>query len=182
MNLVNSFSLLCLKESFNCSGAFISNELNKNQIKRIKKPDNFDLYYSIYHPIVLMTSRVCMFHPVTGCEKNIVDDRCIQRCEKSSSITNLKQVSFVIDKAKGGYHSVYNEYDFLNTDVVADIPNRFSSFLIDLRGIKTSTSTGIEKPDIVKLFMDHLSGDSGATEKLTRVISPSTQTQYTKGI
>ena len=182
MNLVNSFSLLCLKESFNCSGAFISNELNKNQIKRIKKPDNFDLYYSIYHPIVLMTSRVCMFHPVTGCEKNIVDDRCIQRCEKSSSITNLKQVSFVIDKAKGGYHSVYNEYDFLNTDVVADIPNRFSSFLIDLRGIKTSTSTGIEKPDIVKLFMDHLSGDSGATEKLTRVISPATQTQYTKGI
>ncbi|MBC8519407.1 MAG: U32 family peptidase [Gammaproteobacteria bacterium] len=182
MNLVNSFSLLCLKENFNCSGAFVSNELNREQIKRIKKPAGFDLYYSMSHPIVLMTSRVCMFHPVTGCEKNIVDDKCIQRCDKSSSITNLKQVSFIIDKAKGGYHSVYNEYDFLNTDIVKDIPNTFSSFLIDLRDIKTNTRVEIEKPDIVRLFMQHLNGDSKATEQLNQGISPSTQTQYRQGI
>ncbi len=182
MNLVNSFSMLCLKENFSCSGAFVSNELNKNQIKRIKKPDDFDLYYSIYHPIVLMTSRVCMFHPVTGCEKNIVDDRCIQRCEKSASITNLKDVSFIIDKVKGGYHSIYNEYDFLNTDVVADIPNTFSSFLIDLRDIKTSTSTKVEKSAIIRLFRGLLNGESGSTDKLHRSISLSTKTQYIKGI
>ena len=182
MNLVNSFSLLCLKENFNCSGAFVSNELNREQIKRIKKPAGFDLYYSMSHPIVLMTSRVCMFHPVTGCEKNIVDDKCIQRCDKSSSITNLKQVSFIIDKAKGGYHSVYNEYDFLNTDIVKDMPNTFSSFLIDLRDIKTNTRVEIEKPDIVRLFMQHLNGDSKATEQLNQGISPSTQTQYRQGI
>lgn len=182
MNLVNSFSLLCLKEKFNCSGAFISNELNRGQIKRIKKPDNFDLYYSISHPIVLMTSRVCMFHPVTGCEKNIVDNKCIQRCEKSSSITNLKRVSFVIDKARGEYHNVYNEYNFLNTDIVTDIPDTFSSFLIDLRDVKTSTKTKLEKPDIIRLFSDHLGGNSESKEGLDRAISPSTRTQYMKGI
>ncbi|MCI5207859.1 MAG: U32 family peptidase [Candidatus Electrothrix sp. ATG2] len=55
LNFVNSFSLLCLKEKFNCSGAFISNEINKNQIKRIKKPEDFKLYYCIYHPIKLLT-------------------------------------------------------------------------------------------------------------------------------
>jgi len=50
-----------------------------------------------------------MFHPVTGCEKNIVDDRCIQRCEKSSSITNLKQVSFVINTYKSNIFKTNEE-------------------------------------------------------------------------
>jgi len=35
LNLVNSFSLLCLKENFNCYGSFISNEISKNQIKNM---------------------------------------------------------------------------------------------------------------------------------------------------
>ncbi|NQU88309.1 MAG: DUF3656 domain-containing protein, partial [Mariniphaga sp.] len=57
LNIVNSFNLICLKESFNCAGAFISNEISKIQIQNIKKPKDFNLYFSIYHPIVLMTSR-----------------------------------------------------------------------------------------------------------------------------
>ncbi len=35
LNIVNSFSLLCLKENFNCYGSFISNEISKNQIKKL---------------------------------------------------------------------------------------------------------------------------------------------------
>jgi len=67
LNSVNSFSLLCLKENFNCLGAFISNEVSKAQIKGIKKPENFELYFSMYHPIGLMTSRQCLFPQVTVC-------------------------------------------------------------------------------------------------------------------
>lgn len=130
LNLVNSFSLLCLKDNFNCDGAFISNEINKAQIKNISKPDNFNLTYSISHPIVLMTTIACMFHQVSGCKKNIVDDKCIQRCKNSASITNLKDVSYFIDKEKGGYHTVYNEANFLNTDIISDIPDMFSNFLL----------------------------------------------------
>jgi len=122
LNLVNSFSLLCLKENFNCYGAFISNEINQNQIKRIKKPKGFKLFYSIYHPIVLMTCRLCLFHQVTGCKKNIVDNTCIQKCKKTSSITNLKEVSLFLDKSMGNYNSVYNDSNFLNTEIVSDLP------------------------------------------------------------
>jgi putative protease len=32
LNITNSYSLISLKENFNCYGAFISNEINKNQI------------------------------------------------------------------------------------------------------------------------------------------------------
>ena len=182
MNLVNSYSLLCLKEYFNCDGAFISNEINEQQIKKIVIPDNFKLTYSISHPIVLMTTIACMFHQVSGCKKNIVDDKCIQRCEKSASITNLKDISYFIDKEKGGYHTVYNETNFLNTDIIDDIPDMFSSFFIDLRDIKTGTETDTDKSALVKLFENHLNGNSDSITELNQNIQPSTNTQYTRGI
>ena len=182
MNLVNSFSLLCLKENFNCDGAFISNEINQSQIKKITKPENFKLIYSISHPIVLMTTIACMFHQVSGCKKNIVDDKCIQRCEKSSSITNLKDVSYFIDKEKGGYHTVYNETNFLNTEIIADIPDVFSNFFIDLRDIKTGTEIDVDKIKLVKLFESHLKGDVESMKEIQQKIHPSTSTQYQRGI
>lgn len=182
MNLVNSYSLQCLKESFNCDGAFVSNEINQSQIKKIVKPDDFKLTYSISHPIVLMTTKACMFHQVTGCNKNIVDDKCIQKCKKSSSITNLKDVSYFIDKEKGDYHTVYNETDFLNTDIISDIPNVFSDFFVDLRDIKTGTNVKIDKLEMIKLFESHIKGNPDSINKLNENIFPSSNAQYRKGI
>jgi putative protease len=182
LNIVNSYSLLCLKENFNCYGSFISNELKKIQLKNIKKPDNFKLYYSIYHPIVLLTSRQCLFHQVTGCEKNKIDDFCIPQCEKSASITNLKKVSLFIEKTKGNYHGIYNETHFLNTDIVTDVPDLFSGFFIDLRDIKTDTKIERDKLRIVTLFENHLDGNPDSAEELKQSIHPSTSTQYKKGI
>jgi U32 family peptidase len=182
LNIVNSFSLLCLKENFNCYGSFISNELGRIQIKGIKKPDNFKLYYSIYHPITLLTSRQCLFHQVTGCEKDTIDDACTQQCEKYSSITNLKKVPLFIEKTKGNYHNLYNETNFLNTDIFTDIPGIFSSFFIDLRDIKTNTKIEVDKARLVRLFEDHLDGNPTSAEEIKQSIHPSTNTQYSKGI
>lgn len=181
-NLVNSYSLLALHEKFNCSGAFISNEISLNQIKSISKPDNFKLHYSIYHPIVLITSRQCLFHQVTGCEKQYIDDDCIRECEKSSSISNLKRNEFFIDKSKGNYHCIYNQKNFLNTAIVTDLPNRFSSFLIDLRDVKTETKMELSKIETIRLFEKHLQGDTNSTKEIQQRIHPNTTVQYQKGI
>jgi U32 family peptidase len=182
LNIVNSFSLLCLKENFNSCGSFISNEISKYQIKSIIKPENFKLYYSIYHPILLMTSRQCLLHQVTGCEKNTMDEQCLQKCEKSSSITNLKNQLLLIKKTKWNYHSIYNNINFLNTDIVKDIPNIFSSFLIDLRDIRTETKIKMDKESIIRLFENLLNGDLDSKKELKQIIHPSTNTQYKKGI
>ncbi len=182
LNIVNSYGLLCLKEEFNCSGSFISNELNKTQIKQINGPDNFKLYFSIYHPIVLMTSRQCLFHQVTGCKRNIIDNSCIQQCEKSSSIINSKGHSLLIEKAKGNYHNIYNEINYLNTDIVTDIQNLFSGFFIDLREIKTETKVDSDKLRIIKLYENLLSRNSDSIKDINQIIYPSTKTQYEKGI
>ena len=44
LNTTNSYALMALKESFDCCGAFISNEINKMQIKNIARPENFKLF------------------------------------------------------------------------------------------------------------------------------------------
>lgn len=182
LNIVNSFSLLCLKENFNCSGAFISNELSKEQIKTIVNPGNFQLYYSIYHPILLLTSRQCLLHQIVGCEKNRVDEECIEKCNRSSSITNLKKVSLFIEKREGNYHCIHNDNNFLNTDIVTDLPDLFSSFFIDLRDVKNETEVQADKAGIIKLFENLLNGTPDSEKELQQTIYPSTNGQYKKGI
>jgi len=182
LNLVNSFSLICLKENFNCAGAFISNEISKTQLQQIKKPENFNLYYSIYHPIVLMTSRQCLFHQVTGCEKSRMDDSCIQQCEKSACITSLKKVTYYLEKAKGDYNCIYNENNLLNNEIVTDLPDLFSGYFIDLRDVKTETKTDLDKSGIIKLFENHLNRNTGSAQQLQQQIHPTTNSQYSKGI
>jgi len=182
MNIVNSFSLVCLKENFNCSGSFISNEISRTQLQHINKPADFELYYSIYHPIVLMTSRQCLFQQVTGCEKNRIDDNCIQNCEKSSIISNLRRANFLIEKSRGNYHRIYDEINFLNTSIVTDVPDLFSGFFIDLSELKTGTTIEMDKQGIIKRFENLLIGIPGSKEELKQIIHFTTNSQYINGI
>ncbi len=182
LNVANSYSLLCLKENFNCSGAFISNEISQTQIRQLNKPDDFNLYYSIYHPIVLMTSRQCLFHQVTGCQKEQIDDTCISQCEKSTSITNLKNDTIYLEKSKGNYHRIFNEENFLNVDIVSDVAGLFSGFLIDLRDIKTGTQTDVNKLGVIKQFENLLCGNPDSKTELQKMIHSTTNAQYKRGI
>lgn len=182
MNIANSYSLLCLKEHFDCRGAFISNELSRNQIGAIKAPDNFNMYYSIYHPITLMTSRQCLFHTVTGCNKNTLSNSCITNCEKSSSITNMQGTDFIIEKKAGSYHKVYNDTNFFNLDIVNHIPNRFTGFLIDLGDVQTKTQHTFDKSELISLFKECLNKNQTAAQGVKGSISPWINTSYKKGI
>jgi putative protease len=182
LNVTNSYSLLCLKEKFNCSGAFLSNELSEQQLKVIKKPENFHLYYSIFHPIVLMTSRQCLFHQVNGCEKSKIEKSCIEKCERTSTITNLKKSSLFVKKSKGNYHEIYNSANLLNTNIVRDMPDLFSGFMIDLRDIKTETKMPESKSDVIRLFENYLNLENEAEQQLKDSVNPSINSQYKQGI
>lgn len=182
LNLINSFSLLCLKEEFNCSGAFISNEISKIQMHSIKKPDDFELFYSIFHPIVLMTSRQCLFHQVSDCLRNTMEGKCIPQCRKTATITNLKGETFIIEKSNSNYNRIYNNIHYLNTDIFTDIPGFYSGYLIDLRDIKTDTKVDLDKKGVTRLFENLLNEKPGSKKELERVIYPVINGQYKKGI
>ena len=182
MNLSNSYGLLCLKERFGCSGAFISNELKRHQISAIRKPGDFDLYYSIYHPMDLMTSRQCLFQGLDACVKEQVDERCLPTCSKNAALTRPGKGDFFVEKQAACYNRIYNDENYLNTDIVTDLRDRFTGFLIDLRNIKTRTLIEAETHTLTALFENLLKGDKDAARKIRQVIHPTSQSQYRIGI
>ncbi len=182
LNTTNSYALLTLKEELNCAGAFISNEINRMQIKNIRRPDNFKLLYSIYHPILMMTSRQCFFQQTVGCKKPSIEDKCMLTCKKATTITNVKGISFNIDKQKGGYPSIYNHEQFLNFDIVNDLADLFDEFFIDLTNIGSGSKAEQDKAQLITLFENFLSGDDQAQQKLNNLITVTTNAQYSQGL
>jgi len=203
LNTTNSYALLAMKESFNCSGAFISNEINRQQMKTIARPENFKMLYSVYHPILLMTSRQCFFQQSVGCEKPRIDNGCMLSCDKSTSITNLKGISFAIDKQKAGYPSIYNKDQFLNTEIIQDLTQLFDGFMIDLTNIGAGDKESPDKTMLIKQFEQLLNNDNdnnrensksvgysnalsseqiAAKDALNSLVSASTNVQYHNGL
>jgi putative protease len=190
LNTTNTYALLAMQEQFNCSGAFISNEINKMQIKNIARPKNFKLHYSIYHPILLMASRQCFFQQSVGCEKPRIDNGCMLSCDKSTSITNLKGESFAIDKQKAGYPSIYNQDQFLNTEIIDDLADLFDDFMIDLTNIGAGDKQRPDKAQLIHQFEQLLSNDSNkgndvgllVNDTLKTMVPESTNVQYHNGL
>jgi len=182
LNTTNSYALLTLKEELGCRGSFISNELNYMQIKRIKRPENFKLLYSIYHPILMMTSRQCFFQQTVGCNKKSIEAACMLKCKKETTITNVKGVSFAIDKQKGGYPSIYNHQQFLNMDAVADLSGLFDEFFIDLTDIGSGSKVKPDKAALIYHFKSLISGDKSSEATLNQMVVESTNNQYKQGL
>ncbi len=182
LNTTNSYALLTLKEELNCAGAFISNEINRRQIKNIARPDNFKLLYSIYHPILMMTSRQCFFQQTVGCKKPSIEDGCMLKCKKATTITNVKGISFAVDKQRGGYPSIYNDEQFLNFDIVNDLADLFDEFFIDLTNIGSGSKEALDKAQLVENFERFLNGSDHAQQHLSSMITVSTNEQYRQGL
>ena len=178
LNTTNSYALMAMKEGFDCSGAFISNEINAMQMKNIARPENFKLFYSIYHPILLMTSRQCFFQQSVGCEKPRIDNGCMLSCDKSTSITNLKGVSFAIDKQKAGYPSIYNQDQFLNMEIIDDLSHLFDGFMIDLTNIGAGDKASPDKALLISHFEALLRNKLADKQTLNHLVPESTNIQY----
>jgi putative protease len=182
MNTTNAYALLTLQEELNCAGAFISNEINRAQIKKIAHPANFKLLYSIYHPILMMTSRQCFFQQTVGCNKPSIEDGCMLKCEKATTITTVKGIKFAVDKQKGGYPSIYNDEQFLNFDAVTDFSDLFDEFFIDLTNIGAGSKTAQDKTQLIKHFEDLLNANEDSKSQLNALVPISTNAQYAQGL
>ncbi|MGR5460067.1 peptidase U32 family protein [Vibrio sp. PNB22_1_1] len=183
MNTVNSYSFKCLQEEFAASGAFVSNELNMKQMRHIKRPQSMRSYYSIYHPNTLLTSRQCLFQQTEGCRKIKVNKGCLKRCDKRTSIINLKDNPYVVQKQKGSHNSIYSEHNVLNLQVLQDLPQLFTDVLIDLRDIQTETNVTVTKPELIDAFKVLLAEHNAPNaEALETMVHPTANAQYLKGL
>ncbi|HHX8638914.1 TPA: U32 family peptidase [Vibrio diabolicus] len=183
MNTVNSYAFKCLQDEFAASGAFVSNELNMKQMRHIKRPKNMRSFYSIYNPNTLLTSRQCLFQQTEGCRKVKVNKGCLKRCDKRTSIINLKDNPYVVQKQKGSHNSIYSEHNVLNLQVLHDLPQLFTDVLIDLRDIQTETKVSASKPELIDAFLALLEEHGElAIQTLNDMIQPTANAQYLKGL
>ncbi|GAK87342.1 related to collagenase [Vibrio ponticus] len=183
MNTTNSYALKCLHEEFAASGAFISNELNMKQMRHIKRPAAMRSFYSIYHPNTLLTSRQCLFQQTEGCKKIKVNKGCLKRCNKRTSIINLKDNPYVIQKQRGSHNAIYSEHNVMNLEVLQDLPQLFTDIMIDLRDIQTETKVNASKEQIIEQFVALLDvSTENQADLLQQMIQPTRNAQYQKGL
>jgi len=104
------------------------------------------------------------------------------KCEKATTITNVKGISFAIDKQKGGYPSIYNDEQFLNLDVVNDLADLFDEFFIDLTNIGAGSKAEQDKAQLIEHFENLLQGNEQASTHLNQMISISTNAEYRQGL
>jgi putative protease len=77
---------------------------------------------------------------------------------------------------------MYNTNNYLNTEIIKEIPDFFSGFLIDLRDVETETKTDINKAEIIRLFESLLDGNPDAESQIKKNIHPVTNRQYIRGL
>ncbi|NAW68329.1 U32 family peptidase [Vibrio sp. V27_P1S3P104] len=182
LNITNSFALQCIQQELKGVGAFISDEINALQMRKIVRPQGVRLFYTLYHPIHLMTSRQCFFMSTVGCKKPRMNKGCMMRCEKTASIISLKERPYVIHKQKGSHNRLYSDVNCLNLAVLEDLPSLYTDFMIDLRHIPTQTQIQMDKKSLIEQFKRALQGDLTAKEMLLTQIQGTTNKQYQKGL
>ena len=85
-------------------------------------------------------------------------------------------------KERENYNRIYHATNFLNTDIVTDLPDLFTGLMIDLRDIKTETKMEAEKSELIQLFEKHLGGSPELKQELNQALHPTSIAQYIKGI
>ena len=130
----------------------------------------------------MMTSRQCFFQQTVGCKKPSIEDGCMLKCKKATSITNVKGIQFAVDKQRGGYPSIYNHEQFLNIDAVKDFSHLFDEFFIDLTDIGSGSKEKLDKAQLLYHFEKVLNGTQTSGAHLHEMVTVSTNAQYTQGL
>lgn len=181
LNIANSFALRCIKQELGGGGAVISSELSYKQMKRVVRPEGFELYYTLYQPMMLLTSRHCLFMQSVGCKKQRMNRGCLKRCSKHTSILNLRDNPYVIDKQKGSFNRLYADKNTLHLDAIEQLGGLFTHFVVDLRPIKTETRVQVDDAQLIEGFKIALSGQQ-TQQQITGMIDNTTSLQYAKGV
>lgn len=182
LNISNSLALECIKREFSGAGAFISNELSRVQIRKISRPSESRVFYSVFHPNTIMTSRQCLFQQSSGCKKIKVNNGCLRRCEKTTQITNLKDTPYLVNKEKGEYNHLHSDTHTLNLAVVQDQAHLFTDIMIDLRAVQTNTEVKVDNQMLVALFKRYVAGEYELKTEIENVIHNTSNKQYQKGV
>lgn len=187
LNLTNSLALRGLAEGFGCSGAVVSAELNAPQIRALRPPEGFSLHSALFGPDLLLTSRQCLFQPVTGCAKSEVEPGCLPGCAREATIEDQQGATLHLVKTLGEYCRLFGAHPWLNLDLTGELAGHLDAVTVDLgqvsqRILALAGAPVPEPAELLSLFAAHLRGDPEAAEALGRALPGAQNAQYRRGL
>ena len=176
LNSTNSYALKAYNELSYASGAFLSPELNRDQLSQISAPAGFKLFLQVFGPITMMTTRQCLLASAGRCRsgRNRFTEQC-RACSGSETFYDEKEIPFHIVKSPGYINRVFN-------DALLYIPEAVSQasvdcFLLDFRALPFMH---LSSDDKLAIF-DYFGGDRGMAERAKSAAGRITRGNWQRG-
>ena len=108
-------------------------EISYNDISRLQVPQNVRLFYPLVLDELLMQSRQCLLHNLTGCTKHACDRTCIKQCAKQVTANGTAGEAFRAIKRQGFYSGLFSAKPVSYTKAFSLLKNKIDTWLVDLR-------------------------------------------------
>ncbi|MEW5814704.1 MAG: U32 family peptidase [Spirochaetota bacterium] len=131
----NSYAFFALKELGKAEGAFFSRELSVQQIKNIKPLEAVSSWLFVFGPLLLMTTRQCLYQRALGCPKEYIDEDCFLRCGRRATIYDEKNNPFHIVKRPWRHNELYNDSLLFYPKGIGALNGIINYFVLDFRNL-----------------------------------------------
>jgi putative protease len=176
LNSSNSYTLKAYSEICNACGAFISTELNRDQLAQISAPAGFKLFMQVFGPITMMTTRQCLLASAERCRsgRNRFSGAC-KLCSGYETFYDEKDIPFHIVKSPGYINRVFNDALLYIPEAVNQVDA--DCFLLDFR---TFPFMHLDQENKLAIF-DCFSGDRSLSEKAKTAAGSVTRGNWLRG-
>jgi len=161
LNCANPYAVRALQEEGEAEGAFLSLELNARQIMDTCADSGGKLWMVVMGPLVLMTTRQCLLHDSSHCQKKWCDEQCLPSCRQYAVWYDELDMPFYVYKRPGAYTQVFNNAILFIPEAVHLLRGRISHFVLDMRSFPFYHLALADKKKAIDYFAQALAGESG---------------------
>lgn len=144
-NAANSKSILAYSKLLEITAIIPSSEISYEDINSLILPPNTKLYFPLFSEELLMQSRQCLLHNLSGCKKTLCDHICIKECQKELICKGKSGELLRAIKRKDFYSSLYRINPLSNAKAFNMLKTKIDTWIIDLRFQDETTSKTILK-------------------------------------
>lgn len=176
LNSSNSYTLKAYQELGCACGAFLSPELNREQLAQISAPAGFKLFLQVFGPITMMTTRQCLLASASRCRsgRNRFSSLC-KGCRGYETFYDEKEIPFHIVKSSGYINRVFNDALLYIPEAVSQVDA--DCFLLDFRALPFMRMSQEDKLAIFDCF----SGDRTAQDRARSAAGAVTRGNWQRG-
>ena len=128
------------------------------------------LFIPVFGPILLMTTRQCLYRRSFGCATKVSDTLCRDGCSRRGRIRDEQGNEFLIVKRAGCHTELYNRALLSLPEAVRSFRKLKAGIMLDMR-IEELTGSSVESSAVLEQFLRLFSGKTKVDEARKRLRS-----------